>query len=118
MKAKKFAPADTRIVDLGTKIIYNYPSLPRLVELNHMVVNGRHPEDENKYVLEHDCQFILHVIRAEGKIYAGNEIFDVDVGDVVHVPTNTKFAAEGEGFEYITANVPAWYPDQAEVVKG
>ena len=116
MKPQKFTFKDTKRVDLGTKVIYKYPSLSRLLELNYMVVNGRHPENKNEYIIEHDCQFIIYVTKGNGKIYAGDEMFDVKVGDTVYVPTENKFAVEGKGLEYITTETPAWYPEQAEVV--
>jgi len=116
MKPKKFTFKDARKVDLGTKVIYKYPTLSRLLELNHMKVNGRHPEKKDEYILEHDCQFIVYVIRGKGKIYAGDEVFSVKVSDAVYVPTENKFAAEGKNFEYITVETPAWYPEQAEII--
>ncbi len=116
MKPVKFTPKDTRKVDLGTKTIYKYPAPSKLLELNHMKLNGRHPEKKDEFILEHDCQFIVYVIKGKGKIYAGDEVFEVRVGDAVYVPTETRFAAEGKGFEYITAETPAWYPEQAEII--
>lgn len=116
MKPQKFTFKDTKKVDLGTKVIYKYPSLSRLLELNYMVVNGRHPENKNEFIVEHDCQFIIYITKGSGKIYAGDEIFNVKTGDTVYVPTENKFAVEGEGLEYITTETPAWYPEQAEVV--
>ena len=116
MKPQKFTFKDTKKVDLKTKVIYKYPALSRLLELNYMIVNGRHPENESEYIIEHDCQFIVYITKGNGKIYAGAEIFNVKVGDTVYVPKENKFAVEGKGLEYITAETPAWYPEQAEVV--
>ncbi len=116
MKPQKFTFKDTKKVDLGTKVIYKYPSLSRLLELNYMVVNGRHPENKNEYVIDHDCHFIIYVTKGDGKIYAGDEVFNVKVGDTVCVPPENKFAAEGMGLEYVTTESPAWYPEQIEVV--
>lgn len=116
MKPRKFTFEDTKKVDLKTKVIYKYPSLSRLLELNYMVVSGRHPKNENEYIIEHDCQFIIYVTKGNGKIRAGGEIFDVKIGDAVYVPAENKFAAERKDFEYITVETPAWYSEQAEVV--
>jgi mannose-6-phosphate isomerase-like protein (cupin superfamily) len=116
MKAQKFTFKDTKKVDLKTKVIYKYPSLSRLLELNYMVVNGRHPENKNEYILEHDCQFIIYATKGSGKIYAGKKTFDVKIGDAVYAPIENKFAAEGKNFEYITVETLAWYLEQAEVV--
>ena len=116
MKPQKFTFKNTKKVDLKTKVIYKYPSLSRLLELNYMIVNGRHPENKNEYIIEHDCQFIIYVTKGSGKIYAGDETFDVKVGDSVYVPIENKFAVEGIRLEYITVETPAWYSEQAEIV--
>ena len=116
MRPQKFTFKDTEKIDLKTKVIYKYPSLSRLLELNHMIVNGRHPENKDEHVIEHDCQFIIYITKEAGKVYAGDEIFNVKTGDVVYVPTENKFAVEGNNFEYITIDTPAWYPEQAETV--
>lgn len=63
MKPQKFTFKDTKKVDLKTKVIHKYPTLSRLLELNHMAVNGRHPENKNEYIIEHNCQFIIYVTR-------------------------------------------------------
>jgi mannose-6-phosphate isomerase-like protein (cupin superfamily) len=81
-----------------------------------MVVKGRHPKESNKFILEHACNFVIYVVKGEGKIYAGDETFEVKVDDVVFVPTDNKFAAEGE-MEYITVDVPAFYIEQSEEVE-
>ena len=117
MKAQKFTLRDTRKVDLKTKVIHKYPTLSRLLELNHMKVDGRHPENEDEFVLEHDCQFILYVLKGKGIVYVEDQVFEVAVGDAVYVPIENRFAVEGSGFEYITVETPAWYPEQAEIVK-
>lgn len=116
MKPVKYSASDTDKIDLGTKIIYKYPTPTKLMDIARMVVKGRHPEEENKFILEHDCNFAIYVTEGSGKINAGDEIFDVKVGDVIFVPAENKFAAEGS-MEYITIDVPAFYPEQSEEVK-
>lgn len=81
-----------------------------------MVVKGRHPEDPKTFILEHECQFVIYVSKGEGKIYAGDEVFEVKVGDVIFVPTNNRFAVEGN-FEYITVDLPAFFPGQSEEIQ-
>ncbi|RJR15663.1 hypothetical protein C4579_01765 [Candidatus Microgenomates bacterium] len=115
MKAKKYSPKDTNKIDLGTKVIYKYPIPTKLFDIGHMVVKGRHPEN-NKYVLEQDCDFVIYVIKGFGKIHAGEDIFDVTVDDVVFVPKGNKFAAEGV-MEYITVDIPAYYKEQSEEIE-
>ena len=116
MKPQKFTFDDAKKVDLGTKVIYKYPSLSKLIEVNYMVVNGRHPEKENEFIIDHDCHFIIYITKGKGRIYAGDEIFDVKIGDTVCVPPENKFAAEGKDFEYLTTESPGWYPEQMGVV--
>ena len=90
MKPQKYTLKDVTKIDLGTKIIYKYPVLTKLFDVARMVVNGRHPKDKNTYILEHGCMFAMYVIKGSGKIYAGENIFDV----------------------------PAYYPEQSEEIKG
>ena len=65
---------------------------------------------------ESEVHFMVLVTKGKGKIFCGDDVFDVSEGDCVDVPLKTKFAAEGYGFEYITAESPAWYPEQAKIV--
>lgn len=116
MKPQKFTFEDTKKVDLGTKVIYKYPAPSRLFGLSYVTINGRSPENKNEYTIEHKCQFIIYVTKGSGKIYAGDEVFDVKVGDAVYVPTENKFAVEGKDLEYVEIQTPAWYPEQAEII--
>jgi len=103
------------IVDLGAKIIRKYTALDKQLEVNHMILNGRTPEKAGTFLCETKVHFMAFVIKGKGKIFLGEEIFEVGEGDCVDVPLGTKFAAEGD-FEYITAENPAWYPEQASIV--
>lgn len=116
MKAVKYGHRDTKKINLGTKHIYKYPIPTKKFDIARMVVNGRHPQKENHFILEHGCQFVMYVIKGKGKYHVGDEIFNVKKGDVVFVPTNTKFAVAGK-LEYITFDVPAFYPEQSEEIE-
>ena len=116
MKPIKYTFDETNKIDLGTKVIYKYPTPTKEFDIAKMVVKGRHPADPNKFILEHKCQFVIYVTNGKGKIYAGEDVFDVTDGDVVFVPKENKFAAEGE-MEYITVDVPAFYLEQSEEVE-
>jgi mannose-6-phosphate isomerase-like protein (cupin superfamily) len=59
---------------------------------------------------------MIYVIKGSGKIYVGDSIFQVTAGDVVDVPPGNKFACAGKDFEYITFDVPAFYPEQSEII--
>jgi mannose-6-phosphate isomerase class I len=115
MKAVKYSFDNTNKIDLGTKVIYKYPTPTREFDIAKMVVKGRHPKDPHKFILEHQCQFVIYVTQGSGKISAGEDVFDVAVGDVVFIPTNTKFAAEGD-MEYITFDVPAFFSEQSQEI--
>ena len=112
MKPAKYTSEDTNKIDLGTKVIFKYPTPTKLMDIARMVVKGRHPQQKTKFLLEHNCNFVIHVIKGRGKIFAGEEIFNVEVGDVVFVPKENKFAAEGV-MEYITVDSPAFYMEQS-----
>lgn len=116
MKAVKYSFGDTNKIDLGTKVIFKYPTPTKEFDIAKMVVKGRNPVGNNRFILEHQCQFVLYVIKGTGKIYAGEDIFKVKLGDVVFVPIGNKFAVEGE-MEYITIDVPAFFLEQSEEIE-
>ncbi len=116
MKPVKYTPKDTFKIDLGSKIIYKYPSPDKSVDIGLMIVKGRHPESQKKFILEHGCSFVMYITKGEGIVYAGDEKFDVTVGDVIFVPKENKFAVDGD-FEYVTVDTPAFYPEQSEEIE-
>ena len=105
-----------KIVDKGTKRIKKYTAPDKSLEINHMILNGRTPEKEGTFLCETKVHFMVFIIKGEGKIYVGEEIYEIREGDCVDVPAGTKFAAEGYNFEYITVESPAWYPEQATII--
>lgn len=116
MKTRYYPHTVAAKIDLGTKVIYKFPTRTKLFDLAHMVVNGRHPENDKEFIVEYDCHFMIYVIKGSGKIHAGGEKFSVSVGDAVDVPPGNKFAVEGKGLEYITFDVPAFYPEQSQII--
>ena len=116
MKPQKYSFKDAHLIDLETKKIYKYPTPTKTLDIARMVVKGRHPKNNNTFIIEHKCQFVIYVMKGKGIIYAGNEKFSVGVGDVVFVRTENKFAVEGK-LEYITVDSPAFYPEQSEEIQ-
>jgi len=116
MKPIKYSKSDTSLIDLGTKKIIKYPTPTKLFDIGKMIVDGRHPEKENKFLLESDCDFVIYVIKGNGKISAGDEVYSVVVDDVVFVPKGNRFAVEGK-MEYITFDVPAFYLEQSQEIE-
>lgn len=106
-----------KIVDLGSKVIRKYTSHDEQLEINHMTLKGRTPEKEGMFLCETKVHFMVLVVKGKGKIFCGGLEYDVEEGDTLDVPAGTLFAAEGN-FEYITAESPAWYKEQARIVDG
>lgn len=104
-----------KVVDLGTKTIKKYTASDKQLEINYMILNGRTPEKVGTFLCETKVHFMALITKGKGRIFVENDIFEVSEGDCVDVPAGTKFAAEGN-FEYITAENPAWYPEQAQIV--
>ncbi|MBP7837087.1 hypothetical protein KA021_00090 [Candidatus Saccharibacteria bacterium] len=118
MKYVKFTSSDTEKIDLGSKIIFKYPSPTVDFDIGRMVINGRHPEYPNTFLVEDACSFVIYVISGAGKVYVDDETFEVTAQDVIFVPNKTRFAVEGV-FEYITFDSPGYYPEQSnEIVFG
>lgn len=116
MKPVKYSPEETNKIDLGTKVIYKYPSPNKDLDIGLMVVKGRYPENDKTFLVEHGCNFVIYVTKGEGIIYAGDETFLVKTGDVIFVPKDNKFAVEGD-LEYVTVDSPAYFPEQSEEIK-
>ena len=117
MKPVKILAKEAKKIELGpTKTIYKYELPTKLFDISKMVVKGRHPEDSRKVILEKDCNFAMYVTRGEGKYLVNGEEINVVEGDVIFVPTGSTFACEGD-FEYITVDVPAYYPEQSEEIE-
>ncbi|MCX6783912.1 MAG: hypothetical protein NT141_02490 [candidate division WWE3 bacterium] len=115
MKPTKYTFNETNKIDLGTKVIYKYPTPTNDFDIAKMVIKGRSPEESSKFLLEHVCQFVMLVTRGSGKVFTEAEVFEVTVDDVIFIPTECIFAVEGD-FEYITVDLPAFYPEQSEEV--
>jgi len=115
MQPAKYTASDTRLIDLGTKVIYKYPTPTKDFDVGRMVVDGRHPAKPGSFIIEEACSFVMYVMHGRGTVYAGDQIFKVGPEDVVFVPKQHKFAVEGQ-FEYITFDAPAFYPEQTKEV--
>lgn len=109
---------DATFVDLGTKFITKYTSEDKSLEINHMKIHGRHPENPEHFVYEEQVHFMLYVVSGTGTVWCDSECYEVSVGDVVDVPAKTKFAVDStdETFEYFALQSPAWSPEQAFIV--
>ena len=116
MRAVKISAKDSKKIELGAKTIYKYILPTKLFDIARMVVKGRHPVDPKKVILEKDCSFAMYVSKGKGKYFVNGEEFNVTEGDVLYVPAGCTFACEGD-FEYITVDVPAFYPEQSEVIE-
>ena len=90
MKPIKYSSDKASIINLGTKIIYKFPAQTKLFELSRMVVSGRHPENPKEFILESDCHFMIYVTKGSGKIYAGDDIFQVVAGMLLMFPRATS----------------------------
>lgn len=116
MKAVKISAKEANKIGLGTKTIYKYILPTKLFDIAKMVVKGRHPENPKKVILERDCSFAMYVIKGRGKYFVNGKSMNVAEGDVLYVPASSTFACEGD-FEYVTVDVPAYYPEQSEEIE-
>lgn len=115
MKAVKYSRSDTTKIDLGTKVIYKYPSPTTQFDVGRMVVNGRHPLDPAAFAFESDCSFVMYILSGSGTVYAGPDTFAVTAEDVVFVPARTNFAVEGK-LSYLTFDSPSFYSEQSSEI--
>lgn len=111
----KLPKQGTKFVDLGNKTIRKFTPNEDM-EVNHMVISGRHPEHRDHYIYETGVAFMVYILKGTGIIYENDDKYEANTGDVFYIPTNTRFAAEGQDFEYLTFEHPAWFPEQASIV--
>jgi mannose-6-phosphate isomerase-like protein (cupin superfamily) len=116
MQPVKYSARDTVKIDLETKVIFKYPTPTKDFDVGYMILKGRHPKSPNAFIFENECSFVIYVLSGTGKIYAGDNTFEVVPKDVVFVPAKNNFAAEGD-FEYVTFDSPAFLPEQSSEVK-
>lgn len=106
---------NAKVVNLGTKIILKYTSSDGQLEVNHMTIHGRHPDNPAHFIFETKVTFMVFILKGKGRISRDDEIIEVEPEDVIEFPTSTRFAAEGD-FEYLTFEHPAWFASQASIV--
>lgn len=115
MKPIKYSFSDARKIDQDTKVIYKYPTPTTMFDVGRMVVKGRHPQGATTFIIENDCSFVMYITKGTGRVFAGEQVFEVVAEDVVVVPARHKFAVEGD-MEYITFDSPAFYPEQSQEI--
>jgi len=104
------------VINLGSKKITKYTSRDKELEINHMIVSGRHPEYKDHFIYETACFLMIYIMKGRARVLCNEDIFEVKVGDVVEIPPKTKFAIECNNVEYLSLQHPAWNPDQSFIV--
>jgi mannose-6-phosphate isomerase-like protein (cupin superfamily) len=115
MKPLHLKQTEAKLIKFGAKQIFAYPLETKLMSVAYMKIEGRHPNGD-KYLFERDCQFVIFITKGSAKVFINNSIYNVEVGDVLYVPSQTRFAVEGN-VEYVTFDTPGYYPEQSEEVE-
>jgi mannose-6-phosphate isomerase-like protein (cupin superfamily) len=106
-----------KVVNLGTKVITKYTSSDKQLEINHMLIEGSHPETSNHFIYETKVRFMVYILKGTGLFVCDDERYLLSPGDVLDIPVKTKFRVEAEeSLEYLAFENPAWYPEQAFIV--
>ena len=82
------------------------------INIAYIKVNGRYPDKGT--VKNKVCKEMGYIVKGKGKLYIGDEVHTLEVGDVVLIKPGDKYYWEGE-FEMVVPCSPAWYPEQHEV---
>lgn len=110
------APENQLIYIDANKTIKRYPSTSRVIEMNLMTLKGRSPINPDHFIYNTLVHFMVYVTKGTGVFYVDDAAFSASIGDVLDVPPKTRFAASGEGFEYVTVENPAFFPEQSYIV--
>ena len=81
-------------------------------------LDGYHPADTGrKKILNENSQKAYYVLKGRGKIFVGEEIFEIQEGEFVNVPKKTPHALEGK-FKALIVTSPPFNPEDEKHVEG
>lgn len=79
-------------------------------------VEGYHPaETGRKKIVNENSQKAYYVLEGRGKIFVGEEVFDVEEGELVNVPEKKLHALEGD-LKVLIVTSPPFNPEDEELV--
>ena len=86
-----------------------YPMGDRDINGAVIKLNGRYPE--KGYVTNEIYKELAYVIEGSGRLIAGNEIQEIEQGDLALLLPGEKYYFEGRLTMFMPCS-PAWYPEQ------
>ena len=94
-------------------IAIEYPLADKDISGAIIKLNGRYPEKGK--VVNTICKELAYIIKGSGKIDVGDNIQDVNEGDLVLIHPNDEYYWEGDLVMFVPS-IPAWYPQQHKEV--
>ena len=80
-----------------------------------MNLDGHHPADEGKRIVNVRSQKNYYILEGSGTFYVGKKEHTVEEGDFVHVQENTEHAMEGE-MTALIFTCPPFNPENENLV--
>jgi mannose-6-phosphate isomerase-like protein (cupin superfamily) len=113
----KFTQGDSYSVDDNTEITELFDA-PEDSNFDAVVseVDGYHPSGpRRKKIVNEKSQKAYYILEGSGKIFVGEEEFEVREGELVNVPRQTPHALEGT-FRALIVTSPPFDPEDEELV--
>jgi len=95
--------------------VYEYRDANECLGIVVSELNGRVPDEgkmKNNVVHE-----VYYVLSGSARVFMGNDIFEINEGDVLHVAAGKEYYVEANNLKLVIPTSPAFYPEQWENVK-
>ena len=77
-------------------------------------LNGRVPDEGRR--VNKKCEEVFYVLKGRAWFCLGDDVFEVEESDVVHVPAGKAFHYVVSSMEVVIPTSPAFYPEQWSLV--
>lgn len=101
---------DAEVFQKPTAIVLEYGGTPNL-DLAVVEIKDRYPE--KGWARNTKVEMTYFVIEGKGKFYLEDEVFSLDIGDLVMIEKGKWYRVEGK-MEVVMVSSPAWSPGQYE----
>lgn len=96
--------------DVGTSRFHEYHFQFKNASLGVSEINGRYPE--SGYDVDEQVEQSWYVESGGGSVWAGDQEWPIEQGDMVHLPPGEKYWIRGDRLRLVVASSPEWFEAQ------
>lgn len=90
-----------------------FPTLSLTTEVQFFLVETETGHETT--IIEHDCDFCYYVLAGQGQFIIEDTVEECTVGNLVVIPSGTKFTYKGH-LKMIATSTPPWEEEQEETI--